>query len=163
MRTGDAVVLLTIDAMRILTTLICTLAVTLACKVSVQAQPLSQPDPIVLDSVAWRAAGEGLDIAIIDGSTDAEGEQFTMLLRLADGYWIRPHTHNVAKRLLVLSGDLLVGYGIVQDEDTVTEMVAGDFLVVPAEQAHYEGGRGETIVALYGVGPFRTTFIKDAP
>jgi hypothetical protein len=32
---------------------------------------------------------------------------------------------------------------------------------MPAEHAHYEGGVGETVIALYGLGPLRTTFINQ--
>ena len=40
-------------------------------------------------------------------------------------------------------------------------MGPADFVKVAADQAHYEGGRGVTIVALYAIGPFRTSFIEQ--
>lgn len=116
----------------------------------------SRPLPQDLEQMPWRRAGPGLEIAVVDGDPSVAGQPFTMMLRLADGAWIQPHTHNVAKRLLVVSGALLVGHGAVLDSTQVQRMPAGSFLLMPPDHAHYEGGRGLTVVALYGIGPLRT-------
>lgn len=116
------------------------------------------PTPVSIDSVAWRG-GNGIESAVIDGDTQTEGGSFTMLLRLAPGAWIPPHSHNVAKRILVLEGSLLFGHGEQQDTTAVTRIPQGGFMLVPAERPHYEGTREPTVVALYGIGPFRTTFV----
>lgn len=122
----------------------------------------SMPAPVRLDSVTWRGTG-GLQSAVIDGDPAAEGKPYTMLLKLAPGFWIQPHTHNVPKRIMVLRGELLVGHGVAIDTTGVQRLRVGDFLAMPAEHAHYEGGVGETIIALYGLGPLRTTFVNQRP
>ncbi|MES2305713.1 MAG: cupin domain-containing protein [Gemmatimonadota bacterium] len=118
------------------------------------------PTPKLLSDLRWSAAGGGLEMAMLDGDPTVDGQPFTMLLRLADGAWIPPHTHNIAKRLLVVSGTLLLGHGERLDSSSVTQMPAGSFVVMPPDHAHYEGGRGVTIVALYGIGPLRTTVVR---
>ena len=131
---------------------------------AVAQTPLNRTlDAIALDSVTWRPAGRGLEAAVIDGNPAVADAPYTMLLRLAPDSWIPPHTHNVAKRILVLRGTLLVGHGSVLDSTAVTPMAQGGFVLVPAEHAHYEGARGETVVALFGLGPLRTTFVTAAP
>jgi hypothetical protein len=42
----------------------------------------------------------------------------------------------------------------------VVNLKAGGVAVMPANTHHYEGGRGETIVALIANGPFTTTMVK---
>lgn len=134
------------------------LAVALAQATVTNAQE-SRPSPVELKDVPWRPSGPGREFAILDGDPSLPGQPFTMLLRLADGAWIQPHTHNIAKRILVVSGTLRVGHGAVLDSTNVQPLNAGGFILIPAEHAHFEGARGPTIVAMYGVGPFRTTFL----
>jgi len=122
-----------------------------------------EPGPLVQDEMPWRPSGPGLEIAIVDGDPSVAGQPYTMMLRLANGAWIPPHTHTVAKRLLVVTGTLLVGHGATLDSSRVQALQSGGFLLMPAHHPHYEGGRGQTVVALYGVGPLRTTFLTSTP
>ena len=121
-----------------------------------------QPPPHVLvqpDSLQWRGPATGVQTAIAEGNPQAAGG-FTMMLKLADGAWIPPHFHNVDKRLVVIKGELLMGHGDAIDKDHVSILKAGGVAVMPAKTHHYEGGRGETVVALIATGPFTTTMVK---
>ena len=95
---------------------------------------------------------------IAEGSPRESGT-FTMMLKLDDGAWIPSHFHNVDKRLVVVRGQLLMGHGDAIDTASVTVVPAGGVAVVRADTHHYEGGRGETIVALIANGPFTTTMV----
>lgn len=121
-----------------------------------QAAPphvLVQPEAIV-----WRGQPGQLQTAIAEGNPQAAGP-FTMLLKLPDGVWIPPHFHNVDKRLIVIKGELLMGHGDTVDVAQTTALRTGGVAVVPANVHHYEGGRGETVVALIANGPFTTTMV----
>ncbi len=109
------------------------------------------------EELQWRGGANGVSTAIAEGDPSQAGT-FTMMLKLADGAWIPPHFHNVNKRLIVLKGTLLMGTGQVLREDAVKALPTGGVAVVPKTNWHYEGGRGETIVALIAEGPFETTF-----
>jgi quercetin dioxygenase-like cupin family protein len=111
------------------------------------------------ESIQWRGPATGLQTAIAEGNPQAAG-QFTMMLKLADGAWIQPHFHNVDKRLVVIKGELLMGHGDEIDAAKVAVLKTGGVAVMPANTHHYEGGRGETIVALVANGPFTTTMVK---
>lgn len=112
------------------------------------------------ESVTWGPMGPGgLATAIAEGDPSKSGS-FTMLLKLRDGGWIPPHFHNVDKRLVVIQGVLLMGHGDVIDENAVTPLKVGGVAMVPAGSRHFEGGRGETVVALIASGPFTTTMVK---
>lgn len=110
------------------------------------------------DAIQWRGAATGLQTAIAEGNPQAAGP-FTMMLRLPGGVWIQPHFHNVDKRLVVIKGELLMGHGDVIDPTKTTVLRAGGIGVMPAQAHHYEGGKGETIVALIANGPFTTTMV----
>lgn len=111
------------------------------------------------DGIAWRGPATGLQTAVVEGNPQAGGP-FTMMLRLPDGVWIPPHFHNVDKRLVVITGELLMGHGDVLDKAVVTALPAGGVAVMPAATRHYEGGRGTTVVALIANGPFTTTMVS---
>jgi quercetin dioxygenase-like cupin family protein len=111
------------------------------------------------DAIEWRAGANGLSTAVVEGNPQQPG-QFTMMLKIADGGWIQPHFHNVDKRLVVIQGELLMGHGDKIDATRTQSLRAGGIAVVPANMRHFEGGKGETIVALVATGPFTTTFIK---
>lgn len=73
---------------------------------------------------------------------------------------IQPHFHNVDKRLVVIQGELLMGHGDVVDVNATTAVKAGGVAVVRASEHHFEGGRGETVIALFANGPFTTSMVK---
>ena len=53
-----------------------------------------------------------------------------------------------------------MGMGDAIDETSTTILPTGGVAVVPANSRHYEGGQGQTLVALIADGPFQTTFVK---
>ena len=123
--------------------------------------PIQTPGHIMVqpDAVTWRGEPGALQTAIAEGNPQAAGP-FTMLLKLPDGVWIPPHFHNVEKRLVVIKGELLMGHGDAIDKTTTTALRTGGVAVMPANTHHYEGGKGETIIALIANGPFTTTMVQ---
>jgi ketosteroid isomerase-like protein len=111
--------------------------------------------------LVWRGTPGGLQTAIADGNPQAAGP-FTMLLKLPDGVWIPPHFHNVDKRLAVISGRLVMGHGDVIDTRRLMTLEPGAIAMMPAGEHHYEGGDGDTVVALFATGPFTTTPLPAA-
>jgi|GEM_PF-1495809 quercetin dioxygenase-like cupin family protein len=111
------------------------------------------------DSLAWRPAAPGVELAIAEGTPGAAGARFTMMLRFEDGSWIPPHWHNVEKVLTVISGELLLGEGNRLDAGATRRFGPGSVIVIPPERRHYEGGAGATLVSLTAMGPFRTTMV----
>lgn len=112
------------------------------------------------EAIQWRGPVTGLQTAIAEGNPQQAGP-FTMMLKLPDGAWIPPHFHNVDKRLVVIKGELLMGHGDAIDAAKISVLKPGGVAVMPAGTHHYEGGKGETIVALIANGPFTTTMVKQ--
>ncbi len=127
---------------------------------SVLTQTPSPPHVMIQpDSIQWRGPATGLQTAVVEGNPQNAGT-FTMMLKLPDGFWIQPHFHNVAKRLVVVKGELLMGHGDVVEASKASALKTGGVAAVPANTPHYEGGKGETIVALIATGPFTTTMVS---
>ena len=124
--------------------------------------PVQGPGHAVVqpETIPWGPMSpRGLATAVVDGDPGKAGP-FIMMLKLRDGGWIPPHLHNVDKRLIVLQGELLMGHGDAIDPQATTAIRPGGVAVMPAGEHHYEGGRGETVVALIATGPFTTTMIS---
>jgi quercetin dioxygenase-like cupin family protein len=113
-----------------------------------------------LSDAVWRAAGPGLAISVLEGDPAVEGKPFAVLLRVDSGAWIPPHWHPNDKRVVVLSGRLLMGQGDSIQPQSVERIGAGGFVVVPARSHHYEGAEGQTTLVLYGTGPLTTTMVS---
>lgn len=110
-----------------------------------------------LADVRWEDGG-GFASAVLEGDPARPGT-YTMVVKLADGFWIAPHWHPETKRVVVLSGTLLMGSGAGFDKSTATTLPQGGFSVVPPHHVHFEGAKGETILLFTGCGPLATTFV----
>ena len=121
-------------------------------------RPLQHDLMVPLETLTWRGGATGVSTAIAEGDPTRPGP-FTMMLKLADGAWLPPHWHNVDKRLYVIQGELLMGMGEKVDAAAAKPLARGGVAVVPANTRHFEGGKGETVVALTAIGPFQTTFV----
>lgn len=112
----------------------------------------------VLDSLNALPEIPPVAAIVLSGNPAADTGRIEMLLRLADGAWIPPHSHNVSKELEVLSGTLLMGHGSSIDSAGAMPLATGSRSIVPADSVHYEGGSGTTVVLLRATAPFRTRF-----
>jgi len=133
--------------------------------VASSAAPGETPSPaghvmVSPEALIWQSRTPGLAIAVAEGDPAKPGP-FTMMLRLSDGAWIPPHWHNVDKRLVVIRGEMRMGMGETIDPASTHRLAAGGVAVVPAGSRHYEGGAGDTLVALFATGPFTTTFVES--
>ena len=107
----------------------------------------------------------GAQMAVLQGDPSKAGEEFTVRLRLPNGYRIAPHTHPTAENITVIEGTFLVGMGSTVDKAKMLTLPRGAFASAPAEHAHYAEARGATIVQVHAIGPFALTYVNpaDAP
>ena len=120
-------------------------------------------------ALKWGAAPPvfepGAQMAVLQGDPSKAGEEFTVRLRLPNGYKIAPHTHPTAENITVIEGTFLVGMGSTLDRTKMMALPRGAFVSAPAEHAHYAVARGETVVQVHAIGPFALTYVNptDAP
>src|SRR6478735_9331878 len=103
----------------------------------------------------------GAEMAVLQGDP-SKAEEFTVRLRLPNGYKIPPHTHPTTENVTVLTGTFLAGSGTQFDESQLEAIGQNGFLSIPAEHAHYAMARGLTVVQVHAIGPFALTYVNAA-
>ena len=118
---------------------------------------------LTADSIQWKAGPpslpSGAEAAVIDGDPSKRG-LFAMRLRLPDGYRIPPHFHAAAEHVTVISGTFVLGHGGEWKEDAMTPLPAGSFTVMPPGMRHYVEARGETVVQVHAMGPWKLIYVN---
>ncbi len=106
----------------------------------------------------------GAKVVVLEGDPAKEGP-FVMRVKMPDGYRVPPHTHPRQERVTVISGTLNIGMGGTFDADKCKEMPAGSYGTWPAGMKHFGWMKGETVLQLYGTGPWVVEYVnpKDDP
>lgn len=110
----------------------------------------------------WTSIMRGCDMAIVSGNPDAEGKPFVLHIRCTDGTIIPAHWHPTDEHLTVLAGTFLVGMGDKFDKTKLQPMNVGDFIITPHDMRHFAMVKGENIVLIHGLGPFRVNWVNPA-
>ena len=110
----------------------------------------------------WTPIIKGCDLAPVAGDMNAEGAAFVLRIRCADGTKIPAHWHPTDENVTVLKGTFLVGMGESFDESKLQTMNVGNFVTVPKEMKHYASCKGETIVQVHAVGPFKVNWVNPS-
>ena len=103
----------------------------------------------------------GAQIAVMDGDPAKPGT-FAIRLKFPDGYQIAPHWHPTEENVVVMQGTLIVGMGDKVSAASEQELPTGGFVKLPAEMRHYARAKGETIVQVYGPGPFVVNYVNPS-
>jgi len=124
----------------------------------------SAPPHKILHSgdLKWSPIIKGCEIATVNGDMNAEGQPFVLRFRCADGAITPAHWHPTDEYLTILKGTFLVGMGEKFDESKLQPMNAGNFTVVPKEMRHFGMTKGETIIQVHGIGPFKVNWVNPA-
>jgi quercetin dioxygenase-like cupin family protein len=110
----------------------------------------------------WTPIIKGCDLAAVSGDPSADGAAFVIRIRCADGAKIPAHWHPPDENVTVLKGTFLVGMGDTFDEKKMTAMNVGNFVAMPKEMRHFALCKGEPIVQVHGVGPFKVNWVNPA-
>ncbi len=110
----------------------------------------------------WTPLIKGSEMAVVSGDPNKEGEPFVIRIREADGAKVPPHWHHADEYLTVLKGTFLVGMGETYDKSKLQTVNVGNFLFIPKEMRHFANCKGETIVQVHGIGPFKVNWVNPA-
>jgi anti-sigma factor ChrR (cupin superfamily) len=110
----------------------------------------------------WTPIIKGCDLAPVSGDMNAEGTPFVLRIRCADGAKIPAHWHPTDENVTVLKGTFLVGMGETFDESKMQTMNVGNFVSMPKEMRHYAMSKGETIVQVHAMGPFKVNWVNPS-
>jgi quercetin dioxygenase-like cupin family protein len=128
------------------------------------AMDVKTHDPGIKWGPAPAVLPAGAQLAVLAGDPSGTGE-FTVRLKMPNGYRIPPHTHPTDENVTVIEGTFLVGLGTTFQTAGMLRLPGGGFITAPARHAHYAEARGATIVQVNGMGPFQLTYVNpaDAP
>jgi quercetin dioxygenase-like cupin family protein len=103
----------------------------------------------------------GAQVAVIEGDLK-KAEPFTFRLKLPAKYTIAPHTHPTIEHVTVLSGTFYMGAGDKLDKEKAVALTPGSFAVFQPGHSMFAWTEEETIVQVYGVGPWGINYISPA-
>jgi hypothetical protein len=104
----------------------------------------------------------GAQLAVIEGNPTASSGDYTVRLKMPDGYRIAPHWHPLRENVTVLSGNFKVGMGDVFDKEKTATFPAGSFAFLDPDMHHYAMAVGETIVQVHGRAPLQFNYVNPA-
>ena len=142
------------------------LAVALSVVAFCAAQPSQAQNAFTPDQVKWGPAPPivppGAQIAVLEGDPMAASGDYTIRLKLPDGYKIAPHTHPKRENVTVISGTLRVGMGVKYDDSKMMPFPAGSFAYLDPTMPHYANASGETVIQIHGQAPVKFNWINPA-
>ncbi|MCI0453678.1 MAG: cupin domain-containing protein [Candidatus Dadabacteria bacterium] len=103
----------------------------------------------------------GAQVAVIEGDLK-KAEPFTFRLKLPAKYTIAPHTHPTIEHVTVISGTFYMGAGDKIDKDKAVALTPGSFAVFQPGHSMFTWTQEETVVQVYGVGPWGINYINPA-
>ena len=101
----------------------------------------------------------GAQLAVLEGNPLASTGDYTVRLKMPDGYRIAPHWHPLRENVTVISGTFKVGMG---DSFEVMKMVAfpaGSFAYLDPDMHHYAMASGEVVVQVHGMSPLQFNYV----
>ena len=102
----------------------------------------------------------GAQLAVLEGDPMAGSGDFTVRLKMPDGYRIAPHTHPNRENVTVLSGTIKVGMGDQFDASKMMSFGAGSFAYLDPSMHHYAAASGETVIQIHGMSPLKVNYIN---
>jgi hypothetical protein len=104
----------------------------------------------------------GAQLAVIEGNPAAFTGDYTVRLKMPDGYRIAPHWHPQRENVTVISGTFKVGMGDTFDKDKMGSFPAGSFAYLDPDMHHYAMASGEVIVQVHGSAPLQFNYVNPA-
>src|SRR2546430_10439567 len=99
------------------------------------------------DTIPWGPAPPvlrpGAQFAVLEGDPSASSGDYTVRLKMPDGYRIAPHFHPQRENVTVISGTFKLGMGDIFNKHKMAAFPAGSFAFLDPEMHHYAMTCGE--------------------
>ena len=117
------------------------------------------------DTIAWGPPppflAPGAQFAVLEGDPTAKTGDYTIRLKLPDGYRIAPHWHPLRENVTVIAGTFKVGMGDAFEENKMAAFPAGSFAYLDPQMHHYAMASGQVIVQVHGKSPVQFNYINS--
>jgi|SRR5205085_1491173 len=116
------------------------------------------------DTIPWGPAppfvNPGARLAVLEGDPIASSGDYTVRLKMPDGYRIAPHWHPLRENVTVISGTFKVGMGDQFDTKKMAAFTAGSFAFLDPDMHHYAMACGEVVVQVHGQSPLQFNYVN---
>jgi len=116
------------------------------------------------DSIPWGPAPPflrpGAQLAVLEGDPSASSGDYTVRLKMPDGYRIAPHWHPQRENVTVISGTFKLGMGDVFNKNKIAAFPAGSFAFLDPDMHHYAMACGEVVVQVHGTSPLQFNYVN---
>ncbi|MGC2257545.1 MAG: cupin domain-containing protein [Candidatus Sulfotelmatobacter sp.] len=102
----------------------------------------------------------GAQLAVLEGNPMASSGDYTIRLKMPDGYRIAPHWHPKRENVTVISGTFKVGMGDHFVESSMLTFPAGSFAYLDPDMHHYAMASGEVVVQIHGISPVQFNYVN---
>ena len=128
------------------------------------AHPDHAKNAFTPDAIQWGGAppfvAPGAQLTVLEGDPTANTGDFTVRLKMPDGYRIAPHWHPHRENVTVLSGTFKVGMGDNFDAAKMGSFPAGSFAYLDPDMHHYAMADGEVVVQVHGASPLQFNYLR---
>ena len=133
--------------------------------VAIAAHPEShQRNVFTPDTIPWGPAppflAKGAQLAVLEGDPTASSGDFTVRLKMPDGYRIAPHWHPQRENVTVITGTFKVGMGDIFEANNMAAFTAGSFAFLDPDMHHYAMACGEVVVQVHGQSPLQFNYVN---
>lgn len=102
----------------------------------------------------------GAQLAVVEGNPAGSTGDYTIRLKMPDGYRLAPHWHPKRENVTVISGTFKVGMGDNFDESKMGSFPAGSFAYLDPDMHHYAMASGEVVVQVHGMAPLQFNYVN---
>jgi uncharacterized RmlC-like cupin family protein len=137
-----------------------------AAKPAAKSAPAAHQNAFTPDQIQYGPAPaflpSGAMLAVLEGNPMGATGDYTVRLKMPDGYKVAPHWHPKRENVTVISGTLKVGMGDKFDESKMMSFPANSFAYLDPSMHHYAMGSGETVVQIHGMAPLKFNYIDPS-
>jgi quercetin dioxygenase-like cupin family protein len=116
------------------------------------------------DTIQWGPLpaflAPGAQFAVIEGDPTASKGEYTVRVKMPDGYRISPHWHPLRENVTVISGTFKVGMGDTFDTSKMGTFPAGSFAFLDPDMHHYAMAVGEVVIQIHGTAPVQFNYVN---
>ena len=116
------------------------------------------------DAIPWGPAPPvvrpGAQFAVLEGDPTASSGDYTIRLKMPDGFRIAPHWHPLRENVTIISGTFKVGMGDEFDANKMKAFIAGSFAFLDPQMHHFAMACGETVVQVHGQSPLQFNYVN---
>ena len=128
-----------------------------------------ETNAVTPDAIPWGPAPPvvqpGAQFAVLEGDPTGSSGDYTIRLKMPDGFRIAPHWHPLRENVTIISGKFKVGMGDTFEADKMKAFPAGSFAFLDPNMHHYAMASGETVVQVHGQAPLQFNYVhpEDDP